>query len=69
MSSLLQHLLVLAISLGCACVVLWQAVRTLRGRGKLGACCAKGCDASEKPASSTDTRAQFLPLEMLSRRR
>lgn len=57
----LQHLLVLAAVLVCVFVIARQAVRTLHGHGKLGACCAKGCETT-KP---TTERVVFLPSEML----
>jgi hypothetical protein len=68
----LQHLLVLALAVACCGVIGWQAFKTLtlRGRGKLGACCAKGCDAGEKTAKARSGQSvQFMPIETLSRRR
>ncbi len=75
-SNWFQHLVVLLSVVGCSAFVAWQGFKTLtlRGRGKLGACCAKGCDAAAaaEPAegrASPPARVQFLPVEMLSRKR
>jgi hypothetical protein len=62
-----QHLLVLLIVASCAAFIARQAVRTFRfKKSKLGACCAKGCDAvsSAKPQAAGE-RVVFLPAEML----
>lgn len=71
MSLWLQHLLVLLIVGGCFAVVARQGVRTLLGRkSRLGACCAKGCDAAaaktpaDKPQSTQ--RVVFFPSDMLT---
>jgi hypothetical protein len=69
-----QHLLVIALVLGAGFVVVRQAIGTLRLRhGKLGSCCAKGCDANKPPADSSKRsageRIVFLPVESLARRR
>jgi hypothetical protein len=72
MSEIAQHLLVALITLVCVAFIARQAFKTLTlRRGKLGACCAKGCDAGEKESStSTEAqRVQFLPVEMLARKR
>lgn len=70
----LQHLLVLLLVAACAAFVARQMVRTFRmKKSKLGACCAKGCDAAEpanargdvKPAAE---RVIFFPAEMLRKR-
>lgn len=72
----LQHLLVLLIVAACVVFVARQVVRTFRfKKSKLGACCAKGCDAAaastkpqeegEKPAPE---RIVFMPVEMLRKR-
>jgi hypothetical protein len=63
-----QHLLVLLIVTACLGFVARQAVRTFRfKKSKLGACCAKGCDAvsSAKPQAAAGERIVFLPAEML----
>jgi hypothetical protein len=75
----MQHVLVLLIVAASVAVVAGQAVRTLRGkRSKLGACCAKGCDAGGTVMKSqlggvspSPPRVVFFPAEMLttSRRR
>jgi hypothetical protein len=65
----LQHTLVLLLVATAAFVLLRQAISTLRGRGgKLGSCCAKGCDPNPKPPSSGE-RIVFLPSESLVRSR
>ena len=58
----LQHLLVLAAVAACVFVIARQAIRTLRGNGKLGACCAKGCETAKPPGTD---RIVFMPSEML----
>jgi hypothetical protein len=66
----LQHLLVLLIVVACIAFVARQMVRTFRlKKSKLGACCAKGCDASE-PATKAQPaqRVVFMPVEMLRKR-
>ena len=68
----IQHLLIAIITIACLAFIARQAFKTLTlRRGKLGACCAKGCDAGEKPAeaSTQSKRVQFMPLEMLARKR
>ena len=74
MPMVLQHVLVLLIVAACIAVVAGQGVRTLRGKkSKLGACCAKGCDAGNpsapadaaKPQAATQ-RIVFMPVEMLA---
>ncbi|CAN5518470.1 hypothetical protein BH09PLA1_BH09PLA1_25660 [soil metagenome] len=72
MSYWLQHLLVALIALACVLFIARQAFKTLTlRRGKLGACCSKGCDAGEKTAAdpAKSERIDFLPVEMLSRKR
>ena len=74
MSAWLQNLLVLAIVIVCVGVVGRQAVRTLRGKkSKLGACCAKGCEAQLSQQQSRQTSAQtpavqFFPADALRKR-
>ncbi|MBC8108125.1 MAG: hypothetical protein H7Z14_16180 [Anaerolineae bacterium] len=70
----LQHFLVAVVALACAAFIARQAFKTLTlRRSKLGACCSKGCDVGEKAATTTQLptteRVQFLPVEMLSRKR
>ena len=66
----LQHTLVLALVAGCVGYVAWQTIRALRGRGgKVGSCCAKGCDpAAAAPARSATRSVVFLPESALTRR-
>ena len=69
-----QHLLVLLIVAACVAYVGWQMVRTFRlKKSKLGACCAKGCDAggSAQPQAEGEKppeRIVFMPVEMLRKR-
>ncbi len=71
----MQHLLILLAVIACIAIIGRQAFKTLtlRGRGKLGACCAKGCSAGESAAkelgASKDQpqRVQFVPVEMLGK--
>jgi hypothetical protein len=68
-----QHLLVLLIVAACLGFVVRQTVRTFKlKKSKLGACCAKGCDAagSAKPQAEGDrpARVVFMPVEMLRKR-
>jgi hypothetical protein len=69
----IQHLLVAMIALACIVFVARQAFKTLTlRRGKLGACCAKGCDAAaeqQKKIPADEQRVQFMPVELLSRKR
>jgi hypothetical protein len=68
----LQHLLVALIAIACVAFIARQAFKTLTlRRSKLGACCSKGCDAGAKIASDQQKteRVQFMPVEMLSRKR
>jgi hypothetical protein len=67
----LQHTLVLTLVAGCVGYVAWQTLRALRGRGgKVGSCCAKGCDpaAASSPAKPAGQRIVYLPESALSRR-
>ena len=65
MATCLQHLLVLLLVAACTAVVVGQLVRTFRfKKSKFGACCAKGCDAFDKPTPAQ--RVVFLPSDMLS---
>ena len=72
----LQHLLVLLIVAACIVFVVRQMVRTFRmKKSKLGACCAKGCDAGaattgerEPAKSQAAERVVFMPVEMLRKR-
>jgi hypothetical protein len=65
----LQHVLVISLALTCLGLVVRQMVGTLRGgKGVLGKCCAKGCDAAA-PQKKSGERVVFMPVEMLSKRR
>jgi hypothetical protein len=66
----LQHLLVLTLVLASATFVLWQSVRSLRGKkSKVGSCCARGCESQSSTAKPQRERVIFLPVEMLGRRK
>jgi hypothetical protein len=64
-----QHILVLLAVAAALTVLVRQAIATLRGRGgKIGSCCAKGCDA-QRPPERDGERIVFLPVESLTRSR
>ena len=63
-----QHILVLLIVAAATIFLLRQGIASLRGRGKLGSCCAKGCEAQAAPKAGAE-RIVFLPVESLSRPR
>ena len=64
-----QHIIVLLAVAAALTVLVRQAIATLRGRGgKLGSCCAKGCDAQVAPKREGE-RIVFLPVESLTRSR
>jgi hypothetical protein len=71
MTTWLQHLLVLTLVLACATFVVWQTVRTLRGKGsRVGSCCAKGCGGgTEQMNQGQAQRVVFLPVETLRKTR
>jgi hypothetical protein len=70
MSLWLQNLLVFSAVAVCAGFLGRQAWLLLNGkRSKLGSCCAKGCGANEAPKPSSTERVQFLPAEMLGRKK
>lgn len=63
-----QHTLVLLIAAAAMFVLLRQVLASLRGRTKLGSCCAKGCEPQVAPNRDVE-RVVFLPVESLSRPR
>jgi hypothetical protein len=67
----LQQVLVALLVAGCLAVVLWWAVRAVRGKSSvLGRCCAKGCppqSAATKPEGGAQ-RKVFLSAEALASR-
>ncbi|CAN5571515.1 hypothetical protein BH10PLA1_BH10PLA1_19570 [soil metagenome] len=67
---MLQNIVAISITLACVAFIAWQGVATLSGRkGKLGSCCAKGCDAGAKPTDKpAEAKVQFLPSSMLSKK-
>jgi hypothetical protein len=71
MTHLLQNIIVMAGVTACCAYIAWQGYRTLtlRGKGKLGACCAKGCDAGTAPGAKPQAAQQFIPSDMLARPR
>jgi hypothetical protein len=63
----LQHLLVFAIVLACGAFAVRQGVRSLTLRkGKLGTCCAKGCDA-ELPSAAVFVTSDSIRVIRKSR--
>jgi hypothetical protein len=69
MAPWIQNLVVL-LSVGICCAfVARQGFKTLtlRGKGKLGACCAKGCEAHESSNAKPQAAVQFIPSDMLAR--
>jgi hypothetical protein len=67
MSLTIQHILVLLIVAAAALVLLRLGIASLRGRGgKLGSCCARGCEPHSARDENTE-RIAFLPVESLTR--
>ena len=66
----LQHLLVLLLVAACLIFVARQTVRTFRlKKSKLGACCAKGCDAGAEAGdgkAAAPAPVVFFPVELLT---
>jgi len=70
MSLWLQYLLVFAAVGGCVVFLGRQAWLALAGRrSKLGSCCDKGCGAQQPAKPESTERIQFLPVEMLGRKK
>jgi hypothetical protein len=70
MSAFLQNLLVIAAVAGCGAFLGRQAWLTLAGkRSRFGSCCSKGCAANEPKAGGATQKVQFLPAEMLGRKK
>ncbi|MGD0462007.1 MAG: hypothetical protein ABSB74_05930 [Tepidisphaeraceae bacterium] len=66
----LQNLLVVLAVAICAGFLLRQAWLALAGKpSKLGSCCAKGCGAYGPPKPGPGERIDFLPAEMLGRKK
>jgi hypothetical protein len=63
----MQHTVVLLLVGACCAYCLWGAISTLIGRrSKIGSCCAKGCQTSEKAAQpQSAVKTHFLPAELL----
>ena len=63
-----QHLVVVVAVLACVFAVGRQAFGTFRGKpGKLGNCCAKGCDPNPKADEAPKgERVAFISSESLS---
>lgn len=63
-----QHLLVIVAVAACVFAVGRQAFTTLRGKpGKLGNCCAKGCNPTPtKPEAPKGEGVAFISSESLS---
>jgi hypothetical protein len=66
-----QNLVVIIAVIACAGFLVRGAWNTLSGkRSKLGSCCAKGCAAHETPNTAKPAeRIQFIPVEMLGRKK
>jgi len=71
MSLWLQNLVVILALLACGAFLVRSAWNTLAGkRSKIGSCCSKGCDAHKAPdATQGGERIQFIPVEMLGRKK
>lgn len=70
MSFWLQTLVVILAVAGCGVFLARQAYLSLAGkRSRLGSCCSKGCAANEPPKPGAPERIQFLPAEMLGRKK
>lgn len=71
MSETAQHTIVLVIVGACVGYILWQVFGTFFARrGKLGSCCATGCDPRKHAAGGESAGAvHFLPVDSLSRTR
>jgi hypothetical protein len=70
MALLLQNLLVVLAVAGCGGFLARQVWLSLGGkRSKLGSCCSKGCGANEPAKPGSGERIQFLPAEMLGRKK
>jgi len=71
MSFWLQNLVVFLVVATCLGYVGYQGVRAFAGRkSKLGSCCAKGCaTVAEEQKKSTTSKVQFMPVEMLTRKK
>ena len=69
MSLWLQNLAIVLLAALAAAVVIWQAVRTLRGKGGgIGSCCSKGCGQAQDPKKPAP-QVVFFPADMLRRRK
>jgi len=65
----MQNVIAISIAVACVAYIGWGAFVTLAGKkSKLGSCCAKGCGtpAVEK---KTEAQVQFLPIDLLTRRK
>jgi hypothetical protein len=60
-----QHLLVILLITACLALLARQAYRFYRGRST-GSCCSTGCAPKPEP---TQSKEQFLPRDLLTRRR
>jgi hypothetical protein len=65
-----QYLLIGTAVLGSSAYLIRQGWKSLAGkRSRLGSCCAKGCSAQQPRKSDAPQPIQFLPVEMLGRRK
>ena len=62
----MQHVVVIVLVVACVALLTRQAILSLRGKGKLGNCCSRGC--GEHGVKKTGERLVFLPAEMLKRK-
>jgi hypothetical protein len=71
MSDLVQTIIVFIVIGACVAYVAWQGVSALFGRrSRVGACCSKGCSIPDSSAKKSNTaKAQFIPVELLVRRK
>ncbi len=68
MAMWMQQLIVGLTVGGCGIYAVRQAIQALRaGKGRFGACCAKGCGAAKSPnhPAKNAPRVLFLPVEQL----
>ena len=65
----IQNLLVILAVAACLWVVIRQGARTFYGkRSRLGSCCSKGC-GSEPAKKDSGQNVQFIPSELLVKRK
>jgi hypothetical protein len=67
MSSFVQNMIALGLTAICVAAVVWQIVRTFRGKAGAGGCCTKGCGAQTQRQSDPKSmsRTVFLSSDAL----